>query len=257
MPIPNPPIHAHRGFTLIELLVVISIISILASMLLPAIGLIRESARGSQCANNMRQLGLGIHTYAAENEGIIMPAIDTKVNPVRGWDYRISDNISQGKVYQCPTDPTPAIGNRRALGSTVLFSGVRSYAMPSWGSATTPPTDTANGKWSEMLHWHRNGWQDGSTGRPLSRIADQSGSALLVERFGKEQPSATGSYSQDLFYASGAYAGGPVDIPSQQINSATPRLLGHRGRDTYLFVDGHTELLTNDKAIGKTTNTLA
>ena len=111
--------NLRRAFTLVELLVVIAIIAILAALLLPALARSKDSGRRTFCANNLRQLGLSLNLFAADNDGQF-PQLNT-TNP---WPSQLKAFYQDSKILRCPTDLMPG-----AIEETNSATGARSYVM--------------------------------------------------------------------------------------------------------------------------------
>ena len=125
--------HGHRrGFTLIELLVVIAIIAILVALVMPAVQQARSAARRLQCKNNLKQLGVAMHSFATVFHGDL-PKIGLSsgdVGQFRPWTIALLPYIEQTNVYndlkQNPAFPLNTVS-------------IPVYTCPDDGSASSIP----------------------------------------------------------------------------------------------------------------------
>jgi len=120
------------GFTLIELLVVISIIAMLAGMLIPALGVMRDSSRKSRCSSNQRQILMAMLTYSIENQrwpyyGI--PKTGGSSLAVLWWKTE-----SDSRLFVCPADPSlqTTLANLNSISATTTRP-----AIPTWSAGQT------------------------------------------------------------------------------------------------------------------------
>jgi prepilin-type N-terminal cleavage/methylation domain-containing protein len=153
----SPPRSKSPGFTLIELLVVIAIIAILIGLLLPAIQKIREAANRMKCANNLKQIGLGLHNYhsaydafppLSRYDGSRTGGVPSQAQGERSnlWisllPYIEQDNVARLSVLNSPRNPS--IDDGATAPNSIASKTINIYLCPSDDS--NRPTNTwANG----------------------------------------------------------------------------------------------------------------
>jgi prepilin-type N-terminal cleavage/methylation domain-containing protein/prepilin-type processing-associated H-X9-DG protein len=181
--------NQRRAFTLIELLVVIAIIAILIGLLLPAVQKVRQAAARTQCLNNLKQLGVALHSYHDANGHLPCLAF-ADVSNRWGWAVALLPFVEQEALYNQLGAPNISLALSMPFPATPLLqTRIPTYLCPADPdrSSTNPNFDNY-GKSNYIASQGVISFV-GDVGRDHTRLTDitdgTSNTFLVGEREGK------------------------------------------------------------------------
>src|SRR5438270_2774826 len=149
------------GFTLVELLVVIAIIGILIGLLLPAVQKIRDAAGRIKCANNLRQIGLGLHNYN-DTMGQFPPGVS---NPAqRPW--LASQNYGFHAYWSWLAELMPFVEQDNLWNQCDAWAKTNPFTPPNYTAPYNPPFYLPYGDY--VTCWSGTGTPNPGGGTPIN-----------------------------------------------------------------------------------------
>lgn len=228
-------VHSLAAFTLIELLVVIAIIAILAAMLLPALNAAKGRAGMAKCKNNLRQIGLGLQMYLADESKFPHLFVDPPDPEIHGkwWFQTIEPFVGAAwtnSLYACPANKFMEIVDDVMPGDGIYAQGSYGYNARGTEKISGKETDTNLGL-GKFITFRGNGPRPMSLPESILRVpTDMIAIAEAIIPTG-EIHGTTNSV-----YAAAAYP------PSW-------RSPWHKAGENVLFCDGHVEQMKREKLL--------
>jgi prepilin-type N-terminal cleavage/methylation domain-containing protein len=216
------------AFTLIELLVVIAIIAILASMLLPSLGMAKQAGQRMSCLDNQKQLGFANTMYASDNSSFFPPRSGTN-----RWPQMLYPYYKNVTVLLCPTDLSKTNKPQTMTDNTnnVADCSPRTYMINGYNDYFFQTLDTAN-----FQNFMNGIWPQG-----LPEGKFQFPSDTII--FGEKLPSSQ-QYYMDLLELNGSMGNDWTEL-----NQTT-----HTDGSDYVFSDNSARLLKPYADLGPTYN---